>query len=127
MTDGAILASEYWRRMNTNRWALAGELFAPQFELIWPQSGEVISTLGNFVAINENCPAKGAWAFTVHRLIGSGRQAVSETLVSDGSVEAVAVSFFECADDKISRITEYWPDPFPAPEWRSRWVETMAD
>ncbi|WP_404405884.1 nuclear transport factor 2 family protein [Pelagibacterium halotolerans] len=127
MTDGAVLASEYWRRMNTNRWALAGELFAPDFEIVWPQSGEVISTLDNFVALNENYPASGPWTFTVHRLIGSGRQAASETLVSDGSVETVALSFFECADDKISRLTEYWPEAFEAPEWRAQWVERMID
>lgn len=127
MTDGAVLASDFWRRMNTNNWALAGGLFAPEFALVWPQSGEAITTLDAFVAVQDNTPAHGSRTFTVHRLIRSGRQAVSETLISDGARESLAISFFECADDRITRIVEYWPEPFQPPEWRARWVERIAD
>jgi hypothetical protein len=35
------------------------------------------------------------------------------------------VSIFEFADGKIVRLTQYFPEPFEAPESRARWVERM--
>lgn len=122
MTDAAALAQEFWWRMGTNEWSLAAEMFAGNFEIFWPQSGEVIGSAEDFAAINAHYPAHGRWSFDVRRVIGGGNHAITETIVSDGEVEMLAVSIFECADDLIVRITEYWPEPFEAPEWRRQWV-----
>lgn len=127
MTDAATLAQEFWWRMGTNQWALAADLFAGNIEIVWPQSGEVIGSAEDFVAINENYPAHGKWTFTLLRVIGDGGHAITETEVSDGETEALAVSIFECADDRIVRITEYWPEPFEAPDWRRQWVTLQGD
>jgi hypothetical protein len=35
------------------------------------------------------------------------------------------VSIFEFQDDKIVRLTQYFPEPFEAPESRAQWVERM--
>ena len=127
MTDAAILAQQFWWRMNTNAWPLAAELFADSFEIVWPQSGEVIGSVEDFVAINENYPAHGKWSFKLRRVLGAGGSAVSETEISDGKIKALAVSIFECADERIVRITEYWPEPFSAPAWRRQWVTIEND
>ena len=127
MTDAATLAQEFWWRMGTNQWALAAGLFAGNIEIIWPQSGEVIGSADDFVAINENYPSHGKWSFKVKRVIGAGGHAITETEVSDGTAKAFAVSIFECADDRIVRITEDWPEPFAAPDWRRQWVTTRAE
>ena len=34
-----------------------------------------------------------------------------------------ANSYFEIQGGKISRIEEYWAEPYPAPEGRRKWVE----
>src|SRR3712207_8185001 len=47
----------------------------------------------------------------------------SDLAVTDGATHAVATTFFEVRDGRIRRATEYWPDPFPAAEWRAAWVE----
>tara|TARA_R110002051_G_scaffold188809_1_gene258123 strand:+ start:6451 stop:6834 length:384 start_codon:yes stop_codon:yes gene_type:complete len=127
VTDAATLAQEFWWRMGTNQWGLAAGLFAGNIEIIWPQSGEVIGSADDFVAINENYPSHGKWSFKVKRVIGAGGHAITETEVSDGTAKAFVVSIFECADDRIVRITEYWPEPFAAPEWRRQWVTTRAE
>jgi hypothetical protein len=127
VTDAATLAQEFWWRMGTNQWALAAGLFAGNIEILWPQSGEVIGSAEDFVAVYENYPAHGKWSFAVKRVIGSGGHAITETEVSDGTVKALAVSIFECADDRIVRITEYWPDPFEAPDWRRQWVSVRRE
>lgn len=127
MTDAVTLAQEFWRRMSTNHWGLAAGLFADTIEIAWPQSGEVIGSAEDFVAINENYPAHGKWSFVVLRIIGHSVHAITETAVSDGVNETLAVSIFECANDRIVRITEYWPEPFQAPEWRRQWVTLRRD
>jgi hypothetical protein len=37
------------------------------------------------------------------------------------------VSIFEFRDRKIVRLTQYFPEPFEAPESRARWVEKDVD
>lgn len=113
--------------MNTNDWASAAELFAADCVIDWPQSGERIRRRENFVAINARYPTRGRWVFALRKLVAEDGSAVSETHVTDGGIEAVALSLFETRNGKISRITEYWPDPYPAPDWRAQWVEPIAD
>jgi ketosteroid isomerase-like protein len=120
--DAVAIARAFWQRMGANDWKAAAELFADDFELVWPQSGERILSHEAFVAVNANYPAAGRWSFSTRQLFGGGSQAVSETLVSDGSIEAVAITFFETEAGKIRRMREFWPDPFPVPEWRLPWV-----
>jgi hypothetical protein len=122
--EAVTVAREFWRRMGANDWQAAAELFADDFELVWPQSGERILSREAFVAVNANYPAAGRWTFSTRRLFGAGSQAVSETLVSDGTIEAVAVTFFEIEVGEIRRMREFWPDPFPVPEWRRAFVTT---
>lgn len=126
MGDAAHIARNFWERMNTNDWALAARLFAPDFELLWPQSNERISSSEDFVALNAAYPADGKWSFSVCRLIGDGQQAMTETEISDGKVEAVALTLFEVENAMIRRIVEYWPEAYPPPEWRQRWVSPIS-
>lgn len=122
MPDAAALVRRYWGRMNDNDWAAAAELFSDDFVLVWPQSGEAIRSRPDFAAINANYPAAGRWVFTIRKFIASATSVATEVHVTDSAVEAVAVTFFECDGERLSRITEYWPDPFPAPDWRKGWV-----
>lgn len=126
MSDAESIVLEFWRRMNTNEWALAAALFSEDIAIFWPQSNEMITSAENFVAINDHYPAAGPWTFTLERIIGAGHRAATETRVSDGDHEALALSLFECVEDRIHRITEYWPEPYAAPQWRREWVEPIA-
>lgn len=126
MDQAAAIATEFWKRMNTNDWRFAASLFADNFEIVWPQSSEKIGSVENFVAINANYPAKDAWVFEVVRIVGENAVAMTETRISDGHTEALALSIFECRDGRILRLTEYWPDTYPAPEWRAQWVQPIA-
>lgn len=121
--DTATLVQRYWDRMNDNDWAAAAELFSEGFVLAWPQSGETIHSKSNFVAANAHYPAKGRWRFTINRFVATDSCVVTDVHVTDGAIEATAITFFESDGAGLSRITEYWPDPSPAPEWRRQWVE----
>lgn len=125
MADAATtrrLVTQFWVAMQTNDWIAAAALFADDYVLHWPQSGERIRGAANFVAINSAYPAAGPWRFTVERLVVEGEQAVTDVVVSDGAVTARAITFTTVRDGRIARQVEYWPDPFDAPAWRAAWV-----
>lgn len=117
------LVEQFWAAMETNDFSAPGRLLHDDFTLEWPQSGERIRGRDHFAALNHAYPAAGAWRFTVHRIVADAQGAVSDVTVSDGAVVARAVTFSDIRDGRIVRQIEYWPDPYPAPEWRARWVE----
>lgn len=118
------VVERFWEAMKANDFRAAGELLHDEYVLEWPQSKERIRGRENFVAINENYPAEGTWSFTVHRIVADGGEVATDVSVTDGTQSARAVTFSEVRDGRISRQTEFWPDPYEAPEWRSRWIET---
>lgn len=117
------LVTEFWAAMQANAWVAAAALFADDYALHWPQSGERIRGAANFIAINRAYPAAGRWRFTVERLVAEGEQAVTDVVVSDGAVTARAITFSTVRDGCIASQVEYWPDPLDAPDWRAGWVE----
>jgi ketosteroid isomerase-like protein len=117
------LVTQFWAAMQANDWAAAAALFADDYVLHWPQSGERIVGRANFVAVNANYPAAGRWHFTVERVVVEGDYAVTDVVVSDGAVTARAITFTTVRDGRIASQVEYWPDPFEAPAWRAAWVE----
>ena len=98
--------------MATNDFHSVSAVLAPDFILEWPQSNERIRGASNFAQMNSEYPAFGPWQFTMHRVIGSGYEAVSDVGVTDGKQAARALSFFTITNGKISRIVEFWPEPF---------------
>lgn len=117
------VVEQLWQAMDRFDFEAAGDLLHEDYVCEWPQSRERIRGRDNFVAVNKNYP--GRWRIAIQRLIASGNQVATEvTLSYDGQI-ARAVSFFELRDGKIVRETDYWPEPYEAPEWRAQWVEQM--
>ena len=123
--DSKQVIEQFWAAMGTNDFKRAGEILHDDYILEWPQSGERIRGRANFVAINENYPAHGRWQFVIHRIIAEGDQVVSDVDVTDGLITGRVVTFSTVQDGKILKQTEFWPDPFEAPDWRAGWVEKM--
>jgi ketosteroid isomerase-like protein len=124
--DTRQLIERYWQTMNSNDFGAVGDLLHDDFVLDYPQSGERIRGRDNNTLINERYPPLGPWSFGVERLLVSDAEAVTCVRVRGAEVEAYAVSFFEIREDRIRRITEYWPEPFEAPSWRAQWVERIS-
>jgi hypothetical protein len=95
----------------------------------WPQSGERIRGLRDIVAVNGNYEgATGAAPnLTLRRIVRPGEAWIVEGTIDYGDGTPVSlVSILEEGDDgKISRETDYFGNPFEAPEWRRQWVEQM--
>ena len=124
-TTAADVAREFWRLMGTNDFHAVGAILADDFVLEWPQSNERIRGRARFATMNIGFPAKGRWVFTINRVVGSEMEAVTDVSVTDGSRHDRAITFFTVRDGKITRIVEYWPEPFAAASNRSHLVEPI--
>jgi ketosteroid isomerase-like protein len=108
----------------------------------WPQSGERIRGRDNILAILENFPGlpdasvhavrgtEDKWVLTPSwtplRITGSGDHYTVEGRVAYPSGEVWNfVDVFEFRSGKVVKLTEYFAPPFPAAEWRAKWVEKM--
>jgi len=117
---------EYWRLMATNDFVSVSAVLAPEFVLDWPQSNERIRGADKLARLNAEYPSHGPWRFAVHRIVASQGEAVSDVSVTDGVQAARAISFFAVHDGRITHLTEYWPEPYPAPANRAHLVEPIS-
>lgn len=122
MPGAEQLIRDFWRDMNGNDWrAVAARYLADDFEGFWPQSAEVIGGRDDFARVNGAFPGQGGWRFRIVSLLADGERAVSDTGVTqkDLAITARAITFHEIAGGRIRRQTEFWPDPYPVPDWRA--------
>lgn len=127
MNRGAInIVERFWSLMASNDFAAVGAVLGDDFELFWPQSGELIRGRDNFAAMNAEYPAHGPWTFTINRLFGDEHEVVSDVLVTDGAQKARALSFFTINDGLIVGITEFWPEAYAAPTNRRHLVASVT-
>jgi hypothetical protein len=124
-TDAVQVVETFWRLMATNDFRSVAAVLSDDFVLEWPQSRERIRGAERFARMNDEYPAHGRWRFTINRIVGGGSEAVSDVTVTDGVQTAKAISFFSIANGKVSRLVEYWPEPYPAPGDRAHLVEPI--
>ena len=95
----------------------------------WPQSGERIRGRANVVAVNDHYEGATGTSpkMTLRRLTKPGQAWVAEGTIDYGDgVPVSLVSILEAGPDgRIVRQTDYFANPFDAPEWRRQWVERM--
>ena len=121
--DLRSVAETLWRAIEAGDWDAATGLMHDDFVQEWPQSRERIVGRENALAINRQFPG-GVPKMSFRRSQTAGDLIVLETelVYGDGSVY-LGVSIFEIRDGKIARETDYFSEPFPAPQWRAQWVE----
>ena len=127
-----------------NDQAALAALRHPQWEALWPQSGERVIGHENFAEIAHRYPggtpsieldrlvgAEDRWVLTpgntVARIVGSGDFWWGEWRMTypDGKVYH-CVTLLQLRDGRIWRETVYWAEPFSAPDWRRAFVAPPA-
>ena len=119
------VAEAVWKALAAGDWETASRYLHDDFVQEWPQSGERIVGRDNAVAINQNFPG-GLPTMRFRRTLAGGDLAVLEVELTyaDGS-RYLGVSVIELRDGKAVKETDYFAQPFPAPQWRAQWVERM--
>ncbi|MEQ8858190.1 MAG: nuclear transport factor 2 family protein [Pseudomonadales bacterium] len=116
---------EFWELMASNDFQSVRRLLAPEFVAEWPQSGERIRGGERFARVNAEYPTKGRWSFIVNRLVSSDHDVVTQVSITDGEQTAEPISFFTVVHGKVTRLVEYWPEPFAPAANRRHLVELM--
>jgi hypothetical protein len=90
----------------------------------YPQSGERIVGRRNLQTLRSCHPGKPA-GFNVRRVRGEGNLWVTEYSIWYGERLAHTVSIMEFRNGKVIHETQYFSDPFEAPNWRKQWVQQL--
>jgi hypothetical protein len=98
------------------------EVLAPDAITRWPQSGERITGAESCVLVHENYPG-GPPPYSVVRMSGAGDVWVAELVAEYGVDRWHIVSIIEFDGPRIARMTDYFGQTFPAPDWRRQWVQ----
>ncbi len=124
--DAVAIVRRFWELMASNDFTAVGAVLADDFVLEWPQTRERLRGRENFARMNAEYPAQGRWRFEIHRLFGDATQVASDVGITDGVLQARALSFFTVEAGRVRRIVEFWPEPYPAPANRAHLVEAIA-
>ena len=121
--DARLLAEKLWKALQARDRGTAGGCLHEDFVQEWPQSGERIVGRDKAIAIEQNFPG-GLPTMRFRRTLAGGDLAVLEIdlTYSDGS-RYLGVSVVELRHGKVARETDYFAQPFQAPQWRAQWVE----
>ena len=131
MADTRAMAAAYeealkagdFERMNQ----LTQEYAADDFVQEWPQSGERLTKEAS-MRLGEKYEGLSGTSpkFAYKRMLGGGDVFVVEGTVDYG--DGIPVSYVgigELRDGKVTKMTEYFANPFEAPAWRADFVERM--
>jgi ketosteroid isomerase-like protein len=125
-TDNRVILERLYERVwmgEAHDFAVMDEVFAEDAVLDYPQSGERIRGRANIRAVEENYPELPK--VTVRRKLVIGDLGLVESDLDYQGKPYQEVSIFEFRDGKIVRLTQYFPEPFEAPQTRARWVEKL--
>jgi hypothetical protein len=116
---------EHWRASASGDIETEHDIYEDDSICDYPQSGERILGRRNLQALRSHHPGKPA-GFQVKRIIGSGNLWVTEYTILYQGTRAYTVSIMEFRNGKVFHETQYFADPFAAPDWRKQWVQQGA-
>ena len=113
----------HWAASDVNDFDAEHEIYRTDAVLEYPQSGERIRGRHNIQASRTAQPESKR--FTVRRILGGGNLWVTEFILFYDGRPSYSVSIMEFLDDKVTRETQYFGDPFEPGPSRAQWVERM--
>jgi len=125
MQEAQIRAAldQHWAASDANDFETEHRIYHEDAVLEYPQSGE--RTRGRSNIQNQRARQPNKKRFSIRRIIGSGALWVTEFILNYDGKPSYTVSIMEFRDDKVTRETQYFADPFEAPASRAQWVERM--
>jgi SnoaL-like domain len=114
---------QHWAASDANDFETEHQIYLDDAVLEYPQSGERTRGRANIQGQRTSQPNKKR--FSVRRIVGSGDLWVTEFVLMYDDKPSYTVSVMEFHGEKVSRETQYFADPFVAPEFRAKWVERM--
>ncbi len=120
MTDSMELVASFAHRLQGRDWVGLAELLDPDVVYEIPQSRERIRGRDRYITFNAEYP--GDWHIEPHVVLGdddNGSLLLRWTL---GDASSLAIAFFEFDHGFITKITDFWPEPYEPPPGREHLV-----
>jgi hypothetical protein len=114
---------QHWAASDAGDFETEHRIYHEDAVLEYPQSGE--RTRGRSNIQNQRAGQPSKKRFAVRRIMGGGDLWVTELILTYDGKPSYTVSIMEFKEDKVTRETQYFADPFAAPAWRAQWVEPM--
>jgi hypothetical protein len=114
---------EHWRASESGDSTTEHAIYTEDGILDYPQSGERFLGRAAIAAQRGGHPAERH--FTVLRILGADDAWVSECIITYDGTPTYSISIMEFADGSVVHETQYFADPFGAPEWRTKLAEAM--
>jgi hypothetical protein len=106
----------YCETLEARDWAAFGTVLAPDVRYEVPQSGTVIEGREKYVVFNREYP--GEWHIWPVRLVAEGDHAALWISFEVDGKPVHGIGFFTVADGLVSRISDFWPEPYEPPSGR---------
>jgi hypothetical protein len=115
----------HWAASAEGNQNLEHEIYEENVICDYPQSGERIHGKRNLQSLRSHHPGKPT-DFTIRRIVGSGKLWITEYTITYQGRAFCTVSIMEFENGRVARETQYFAEPFAAPEWRAQWVEKIG-
>lgn len=123
MTDSVATVQKLIDATNSGDLEALDSLFTEDVVVEFPQSNERIVGNANRRAVDAGIPNPPT--VSAPKIQGEGDLIVVEAVLDYGEGPIPAVFVFSMREGLIEHETGYWPQPFPAAEWRAQWVEPI--
>lgn len=108
------IARRYLETMTARDWESWAALLSPDVVYELPQTRERIRGRDAFLAFNESYP--GDWSLAEKLVLGDESHAVIWVQWQVDEKSGDAQFFLEIAGGVITRVTDFWPEPYDAPQ-----------
>lgn len=117
------MIEEHWRASERGDTVAEHAIYDTDAMLDYPQSGERFRGREAIAKQRGSHPADRH--FSVLRIVGSGALWVSECIITYDGAPSYSVSIMEFGSEDVLHETQYFGDPFGAPDWRLALAEPM--
>jgi ketosteroid isomerase-like protein len=122
MTDTRSLVTGFIETLESRDWEAWSELLHPDVVYEIPQTRERIRGRERYLRFNQEFP--GDWHLRVKVVIADDENGVAWFVWELGEAEpADAMVFFNFADNLITSVTDFWPEPYEPPRGREHLAE----
>ena len=123
MTAAGDAAAAYWAAAEDRDWDRFGALLADDVVYEAPQTRERVRGRAAHLRFNAD-GFPGDWHIAVERIVSGERDAASVIRFTDADGSQQGLCFFDFGPDGlITRIADYWPEPYEPPASRAGLTE----
>lgn len=115
------LLRRYWETCEARDWDGFGALLAPDVVYVVHQTRERVTGREAYVRFNREFP--GEWHVTVVRVVADASGGAVWTRFDVGEESMTGLHFLTLADGLVSRVDDFWPEPYEPPAGRAHLVE----